>query len=108
VAYLPTFLLLCPQVDIDMIIERNRISVMNEAVEQLNEIAQEWKNNSASVVPEVDWSKMRQLEFQENLRSRNALETRLEGKGCILCQDLEDHVRILSMMLSLVINSQKL
>jgi antiviral helicase SKI2 len=91
-----------------MIIERNRISVMNEAVEQLNEIAQEWKSSNTPVVPEVDWSKMRQLEFQENLRSRNALVTRLEGKACILCQDLDDHVRILPMMLSLAIDSQKL
>jgi len=80
---------------------------MNEAVEQLNGIAQEWKDNNASVVPEVDWSKMRQLEFQENLRSRNALESRLEGKGCILCQYLDDHVRILPTMRSLDIDSWK-
>jgi len=83
------------QVDVDMIIERQRISVMNEVVEQLHDIAQEWTNSPSPAVPEVDWLKMRQLEFQENLRSRNALEKRLEGKGCILCENFDDHVRIL-------------
>ena len=83
-----------PQVDVDMIVERSRISVMSDVVEQLNGIAQEWGSNQAFVVPEVDWSKMRQLEFQENLRSRNALETRLHGKSCILCQEFDEHVRV--------------
>lgn len=79
------------KVDVEMIIDRQRISVMNEVVEQLNEIAQEWSNNSILTVPEVDWSKIKQLEFQENLRTRNALEKRLEGKGCVLCEDFRDH-----------------
>lgn len=80
-----------------MVIERQRISVMNEVVEQLNDIAQEWCNDPTPTVPEVDWSKMKQLEFQENLRSRNSLEKRLEGKGCILCKEFQDHVCALSL-----------
>jgi antiviral helicase SKI2 len=91
-----------------MIIERNRISVMNEAVEKLHEIAQEWKSNQASVALEVDWSKMRQLEFQESLRSRNALEARLEGKGCTICQDFDDHVSIVPMVKSVSIDNDNL
>ncbi|CAG7851695.1 DExH-box ATP-dependent RNA helicase DExH11 {ECO:0000305}; AltName: Full=AtHELPS {ECO:0000303/PubMed:21535471}; AltName: Full=Protein SKI2 homolog {ECO:0000303/PubMed:22511887}; Short=AtSKI2 {ECO:0000303/PubMed:22511887} [Serendipita indica DSM 11827] len=77
--------------DIDMILERQRISVMREIVEQLQEIATEWHNASPPRIPEVEWSKMRQLEFQENLRSREALEKRLEGKGCTLCEHFNEH-----------------
>ena len=66
---------------------------MCEVVEQLQEIAMEWHTASPSQIPEVEWSKMRQLEFQENLRSREALEKRLEGKGCTLCEHFSEHVR---------------
>ena len=86
------------KIDIDMIIEKQRISFMNEAVSLLRGILDEWTQREARIdehgeIPEVDWGRMRQLEFQEALRSRVAIAKRLEGKGCVLCQQFEEHVR---------------
>lgn len=75
-----------------MIIERQRISVMNDIVTQLNDIVSEWQTTRPAQFPEVEWSKMRQLEFQESLRSRDTLAMRLDGKGCVLCEHFEEHV----------------
>jgi len=86
------------KIDIDMIIEKQRISFMNEAVSLLRGVLDEWTQREARIdengeVPEVDWGRMKQLEFQETLRSREALAKRLEGKGCVLCEQFEEHVR---------------
>jgi antiviral helicase SKI2 len=88
------------KIDIDMIIERQRISFMNDAVSLLRGILDEWTQQDARIdqngeIPEVDWGRMRQLEFQEALRSHKALAKRLEGKGCVLCEQFEEHVRSL-------------
>ncbi|KAG8788155.1 hypothetical protein FRC15_005856 [Serendipita sp. 397] len=79
------------RVDLDAILDRQKISVMNELVEQLYEIAAEWNQGPTSQVPEIDWSKIRQFDFQEGLKSISALEQRLEGKGCLLCEQFDDH-----------------
>jgi antiviral helicase SKI2 len=88
------------KIDIDMIIDKQRISFMNEAVSLLRGILDEWTRREARVdgdaeIPEVDWGRMRQLEFQEALRSREAIGKRLVGKGCVLCEQFEEHVRYL-------------
>lgn len=88
------------KIDIDMIIEKQRISFMNEAVSLLRGILDEWTRREARIdengeIPEVDWGRMKQLEFQEALRSREAIAKRLEGKGCVLCEQFGEHVRSL-------------
>ena len=85
------------KIDIDMIIEKQRISFMNEAASLLRGILDEWTRREARIdgngeIPEVDWGRMRQLEFQEALRSREAIAKRLEGKGCVLCEQFGEHV----------------
>lgn len=79
-----------------MIVERAKISYMNATLEQLSAIVAEWCQlpGDPPTIPEVEWSKMRTLEFQEALRTREALARRLEGKQCILCQDFSTHVRL--------------
>jgi len=95
------------KIDIDMIIEKQRISFMNEAISLLRGILDEWTRREARIdengeMPEVDWGRMRQLEFQEALRSREAIAKRLEGKSCALCEQFEQHVRPLMSLLPLM------
>jgi antiviral helicase SKI2 len=63
---------------------------MHEAVMSLAEIVEEWI--SAGAVPEVEWVRMRSLDFQEILRARNELVRRLDTYSCTLCGDFEHHV----------------
>ncbi|KAK1233069.1 Antiviral helicase ski2 [Marasmius sp. AFHP31] len=78
------------KVDVSSIVERRRISSMNEVVTQLREVLSDWK--TAKAIPEVAWGKMRMLEFQENLNTRNSLVNQLDGKGCVLCEHFDEHV----------------
>jgi len=66
---------------------------MREAVSALQDISDEWRNNAT--IPEIDWNRMRMMEFQELLQSRNSLLTRLEDKGCVLCSDFENHYSVI-------------
>ena len=63
---------------------------MQDAIKALQPILEEWC--STGVVEEVHWRKMRSLDFQETLRSRDTLAKQLENAACMLCQDFEDHV----------------
>jgi antiviral helicase SKI2 len=47
---------------------------------------------STPELPEVEWSRMRDLEFQESLRQRTSYLDRLSKLGCQLCENFEDHV----------------
>ncbi|KDQ63053.1 hypothetical protein JAAARDRAFT_29053 [Jaapia argillacea MUCL 33604] len=81
------------KVDVDAIVERHKITPMKEAAEWLKAVVAEWC--TAETIPETDWSKMRALEFQDILRSRDGLEKRLSNKSCILCGDFNDHYGII-------------
>ncbi|CAL1694323.1 unnamed protein product [Somion occarium] len=84
------------KLDINMIVHGHRISHMNKAIRMLREILQEWKT-AGDRIPEVDWSsRMRSLEFQETLRARNELVSRLPRYACILCSDFERHYAMLN------------
>lgn len=63
---------------------------MRDAISSLSEIATEWTANK--FVPEVDWARIRTLDFQELLQARTTLFKRLEGRECALCADFLDHV----------------
>ena len=78
------------QVDVNEIAERHKITPMKQAVGQLDGIAREWANFGQ--IPEVEWSRMRSLEFQETLRSRNELRQKLSGKKCLECEQFKSHV----------------
>ncbi|KAE9409256.1 ATP-dependent RNA helicase [Gymnopus androsaceus JB14] len=81
------------KVDVRAIVDRHLISRMREAVSALQDISDEWRNNAT--IPEIDWNRMRMMEFQELLQSRNSLLTRLEDKGCVLCSDFENHYSVI-------------
>ncbi|KAI0304630.1 antiviral helicase [Russula brevipes] len=66
---------------------------MNDVVAQLGALANEWANNNH--IPEVDWARMRLLEFQDLLSRRNTLVKRVEGSACVLCEEFEPHYQSL-------------
>ncbi|KAF7302996.1 ATP-dependent RNA helicase [Mycena kentingensis (nom. inval.)] len=82
------------KLDVDAIVDRHLISRMREALGQLQGLVSEW-NSADAPIPEVDWARMRSLEFQETLRSRNSLVEKLSSRGCLLCEDFENHYSIL-------------
>jgi hypothetical protein len=72
---------------------------MREALQQLITLSADW--SSADAVPEVDWSRMRALEFQEILRDRDSLVQLCTNTGCILCGDFDEHVECSMLWLQL-------
>ncbi|KAH9858296.1 antiviral helicase [Lenzites betulinus] len=77
------------KVETEWIVEKHRISYMNDAVRSLQQVLAEWVR--AGSIPEVDWTRLRALEFQELLRARNELVPLLDRFTCALCPSFEDH-----------------
>ncbi|KAK0208953.1 antiviral helicase [Desarmillaria ectypa] len=77
------------KVDVNTIVDRHIISAMREGVVALASMVSEW--SSSGNIPEVEWSKMRSLDFQEVLRSRSAYVQRIQNRSCLLCEKFEDH-----------------
>lgn len=63
---------------------------MEEAIQALSGVLKQWLQSDS--IPEVDWSRMRSLDFQETLRSRNERAKRLAIAQCTSCPDFDDHV----------------
>jgi antiviral helicase SKI2 len=49
---------------------------------------------SSGDIPEFEWTKIKELEFQEWYKERNALMTQLANFQCTKCPDLTDHVSL--------------
>jgi len=56
-------------------------------------LARGWLN--AKKVGEVDWSRIRVMEFQDAIRAREAFGKRSAGKACACCEDFTAHYAIL-------------
>ena len=82
------------QIEVDDILSRHLISRMNEGIEALRPHVNEWMN--VGVIAEVDWNRVRSLDFQDLLRSRNSLAKHLRGKECLKCPEIDKHVRVSS------------
>jgi antiviral helicase SKI2 len=66
---------------------------MTNNVRELEALVNEWM--LASNIPEVDWSRIRALNFQEVYKSRDALLKKQTSKDCVSCHLFEQHVRLL-------------
>ncbi|KAI0639904.1 antiviral helicase [Trametes polyzona] len=77
------------KVETEWIVEKHRISYMNDAMRSLQQVLAEWLR--AGSIPEVDWVKLKSLEFQELLRKRNELVPRLDRYTCVSCPSFDDH-----------------
>lgn len=64
---------------------------MREGITALSVTLQEWLADG-DPIPEVDWGKMRSLDFQETLRRRNAVWERNSDRECLQCPDFSRHV----------------
>lgn len=63
------------------------------AAELQNLVKDEWM--PAGRVPEIDWSRVRTLEFQETLARRDSLAAKLGSQSqwqCMGCEDFKHHV----------------
>ena len=77
--------------------ERHLSNPMRAAVKHLEQVVRSWVADSEGEssdrkIPEVDWRKMKSLNFQEALQSRGALEERNNNRSCLLCPDFDEHV----------------
>ncbi|EIN14380.1 antiviral helicase [Punctularia strigosozonata HHB-11173 SS5] len=81
------------KVDADAIATIHKIAPMRDAAVSLASVVEEWITGGC--IPEAEWVKMRSLEFQELLRSRDVIAQRLSGRACTLCADFEKHYSIM-------------
>ncbi|KAJ9476788.1 Antiviral helicase SKI2 [Pseudozyma hubeiensis] len=58
------------------LITAHRISAMNRALEGLLTIRNSFVSIESGAIPEAEWTKLRRLDFQEALRSRNSYATK--------------------------------
>jgi hypothetical protein len=63
---------------------------MHDALQSLQNLVEEWL--PLPTIPEVDWARMRSLDFQECFRARNELANMLSNSPCLLCNDFNEHV----------------
>jgi len=78
-------------------VERHLIRPMRATVELLEEVVRSWivdseGESSDRKIPEVDWGKMKFLDFQETLQDRRVLEMINRDRSCLLCSDFGVHV----------------
>ncbi|TFK94989.1 antiviral helicase [Polyporus arcularius HHB13444] len=79
----------CIKVDVPLLVEKHKLSALKGTVKPLQEVLNGWLQQGS--IPEADWGRNRQLEFQELLRQRQQLVRQLDGIACTSCPDLEDH-----------------
>lgn len=88
------------------IVDHHRKSLMLEIINSLQILVHNWK--TAGTIPEVNWDRIRTLDFQEALRSRNDLAKRRQGLSCTLCSEFYDHYLVLHGQKTLRANIDKL
>lgn len=78
------------QVDASAIVDSHKKAPILEATSTLEAVVTEWA--TAGMLLEVDWNRMRTLEFQETLRARNEILKDILTFECTLCEDFDEHV----------------
>jgi antiviral helicase SKI2 len=82
-------------VDVNAVLDKNNPEAIESTLSALQGMYESLKSGES--IPEVEWTRMRQLDFQEALKARNSLADRLKSMSCQLCADFAEHVsRILS------------
>lgn len=76
----------------DGIVEKHSKTKMTDTILEIETIVKEW--TSTGVVPEVEWSRMRSLDFQEMVRAKDRILSRIQNPACLLCADFDHHVRV--------------
>ena len=66
---------------------------MDDAIKLLSAVLNDWMVMDS--ITEVDWSRIKLLDFQELLRSRNELVKDMQHYSCTVCEDFDEHVSIM-------------
>jgi antiviral helicase SKI2 len=77
-------------VDVGAITERHLISQLKNAAFLLLDVVTEWGPNKPA---EVDWARMRSLEFQDALRTKGSIEKQLQAFACPFQEGFDDKAR---------------
>ncbi|KAG6873825.1 hypothetical protein C0995_010437 [Termitomyces sp. Mi166 len=80
------------KVEVDSIVERHLISHMKGGIAALQTLVDEWQ--SPGRMSENEWEKMRALDFQDLLQTRNSIIQRLSKRSCTICGDFMDHYMV--------------
>lgn len=81
------------KVDVDGVVDRHLISRMKDGIAELRLLLDEWLLSGC--IPEADWERIRDLEFQETLRSRDVVIGQLSTRACRLCPEFLDHLAVI-------------
>lgn len=78
------------QVDVNAVLDKSNPEAIDSTLSSLKEMYDSLEKSDT--LPEVEWTRMRQLDFQEALKARNNLADRLKSMSCKLCADFSEHV----------------
>lgn len=67
---------------------------MEKAAHDLSILHEEFGGATWGDLPEVDWARIKAMEFQDLVRQRGVLMDRIMKMGCVLCPDFDDHVSL--------------
>ncbi|WVQ67181.1 uncharacterized protein L199_005376 [Kwoniella botswanensis] len=81
------------KVDHSGIVDKSSKDSRDKALHDLTILHEEL--SSVPELPEVDWSRIRAVEFVDAIRQRAILHDRLNKLGCQLCSDFQEHYSIL-------------
>ena len=74
------------------IVDRRAEDPSEKAAHDLAVVHEELGGLGYSSMPEVEWTRIRELQFQELIRQRAVLMDRLAKLGCVLCDEFDQHV----------------
>ncbi|KAF8628226.1 hypothetical protein AX15_004008 [Amanita polypyramis BW_CC] len=81
------------KIDVGLILTRRAAKVNEDIALLLQELLREWR--SQQKIPEIDWNRVRAMDFQETLQARNALAERLRARACLHCPNFTKHYAII-------------
>ncbi|TFK77500.1 antiviral helicase [Pluteus cervinus] len=81
------------KIDVNAILDRKLIARLKEGAVLLTTSISDWQ--AGGIVPEVDWNRMRNVEFQEALRARDGHAKRIRSRDYRNCPSFESHYAIL-------------
>ncbi|CUA76286.1 antiviral helicase SKI2 [Rhizoctonia solani] len=89
------------KVDVKAIAQEHRMSVMNEAIDQLAIFASEWSTGTG--IEEIEWLKGKghSIDVQDALQDRAGVERSLGRMVCVHCTEFESHYALLHQQMVL-------
>lgn len=80
------------------IVDKHSKELCEKAAHDLAVLHEELGGLGYADLPEVDWARLKQLQFQEVVRQRALTMDRLSKLGCVLCEDFDEHVSFILLV----------